>query len=300
MLQGRSGFPFRCPSTLLDSSFRCSASWRGACWAAHFLANSGLFCLAKNLLTTPKPSMAAARPCVPCPRHSLRAWVISLRYCLCSSCFCLCTPSAQQNACELLCCSHGVKFVAGDSPGVLLSHRIESLENLWSKSFSHGSFPNTPTRCSVKCLRWDKLFFELILPVGFYQSWELVRFVWFYQSDFTRAENLSVLSDFTSRILPELRTCPFYLILPVGFYQGWELVCFVWFYQSDFTRAENLSGFLKSEGVSDFEVWDIGQVTVSNFDWLSFTPPFDHLLRSFIMVFLVYCQGNLQNETSGM
>jgi hypothetical protein len=33
-----------------------------------------------------------------------------------------------------------------------------------------------------------------------------------------------------------------------------------------------LSVFLKAEGVSDFQVWDIGQVTVSNFDWLPFTP----------------------------
>jgi hypothetical protein len=41
---------------------------------------------------------------------------------------------------------------------VLLSHRIESLEDLWSKSFSRGSFSNTPTRCSVKCLRGYKLF----------------------------------------------------------------------------------------------------------------------------------------------
>jgi hypothetical protein len=46
-----------------------------------------------------------------------------------------------------------------DFSGVLLSHRIKSLEDLWSKSFSRGSFPNTPTKCSVKCLREDKLFF---------------------------------------------------------------------------------------------------------------------------------------------
>jgi hypothetical protein len=140
-----------------------------------------------------------------------------------------------------------------------LSHRIESLEDLWSKLFSHGSFPNTPTRCSVKCLRGDKLFFESILP---------------------RLK--------TRRILPGLETCPFCPILPVGFYQSWKLVRFVQFYQSDFTRAENLSvlsDFTKAENssdftraenwaecVSDFEVWDIGQVTVSNFDWLPFTP----------------------------
>jgi hypothetical protein len=34
----------------------------------------------------------------------------------------------------------------------------------------------------------------------------------------------------------------------------------------DFNRAENWA-----EGVSDFEVWNIGQVTMSNFDWLPFT-----------------------------
>jgi hypothetical protein len=38
-------------------------------------------------------------------------------------------------------------------------------------------------------------------------------------------------------------------------------------------KAEDLSVFPKAEGVSDFHVWDIGQVTVSNFDWLPFTPP---------------------------
>jgi hypothetical protein len=46
---------------------------------------------------------------------------------------------------------------------------------------------------------------------------------------------------------------------------------------SDFTKAENSLDFTRAEnwaeGVSDFEVWDIGQVTVSNFDWLPFTPP---------------------------
>jgi hypothetical protein len=38
-------------------------------------------------------------------------------------------------------------------------------------------------------------------------------------------------------------------------------------------KAEDLYVFPKAEGVSDFQVWDIGQVTVSNFDWLPFTPP---------------------------
>jgi hypothetical protein len=35
----------------------------------------------------------------------------------------------------------------------------------------------------------------------------------------------------------------------------------------------DLSVFPKAEDLSDFQVWDIGQVPVSNFDWLPFTPP---------------------------
>jgi hypothetical protein len=62
-------------------------------------------------------------------------------------------------------CQWCVRIVAGDSPVVLLSYRIESLDNSWSKSFSRGSFPNTPIRCLVKCLRGDKLFFESIFIV---------------------------------------------------------------------------------------------------------------------------------------
>jgi hypothetical protein len=34
---------------------------------------------------------------------------------------------------------------------------------LWSKLFSHGSFPNMLTKCSMKCLRGDKLFLSLSL-----------------------------------------------------------------------------------------------------------------------------------------
>jgi hypothetical protein len=49
---------------------------------------------------------------------------------------------------------------------------------------------------------------------------------------------------------------------------------------SDFTKAENSSDFTRAKGVSDFKVWDIGQITVSNFDWLPFTPS-DRFLRSF-------------------
>jgi hypothetical protein len=36
---------------------------------------------------------------------------------------------------------------------------------LWSKLFSHGSFPNTHTKCSVKCLRGDKLFLSQVFVV---------------------------------------------------------------------------------------------------------------------------------------
>jgi hypothetical protein len=35
---------------------------------------------------------------------------------------------------------------------------------------------------------------------------------------------------------------------------------------------KDLSVFPKAEDLSDFQVWDIGQVPVSNFDWLPFTP----------------------------
>jgi hypothetical protein len=58
-----------------------------------------------------------------------------------------------------------VRIVAGDSPGVPLSHHIESLEDLWSKSFSRGSFSNTLTMCSVKCLRGDKLVLSRVFVV---------------------------------------------------------------------------------------------------------------------------------------
>jgi hypothetical protein len=50
-------------------------------------------------------------------------------------------------------------------PALLLSYRIKKLEDLWSKSFFRGHFAKTHTRCSVKCLRGDKLFFELIFVV---------------------------------------------------------------------------------------------------------------------------------------
>jgi hypothetical protein len=69
-------------------------------------------------------------------------------------------------------------------------------------------------------------------------------------SDFTKAENSSVFTRAENLS---------------GFSKGENL--------SILPKAEDLSIFLKAEGVSDFQVWDIGQVTVSNFDWLSFTPP---------------------------
>jgi hypothetical protein len=45
---------------------------------------------------------------------------------------------------------------------LISSHRTKRLEDSWFKSLSCGNFPNTPTRCSVKCLKGYKLFFELI------------------------------------------------------------------------------------------------------------------------------------------
>jgi hypothetical protein len=97
---------------------------------------------------------------------------------------------------------------------------------LWSKSFSRGSFPNTPTKCSVKCLRGDKLFLESILS-----GLRTCPFCPILPVGFSRAENLSVLSDFTSQILSGLRTSPFCPILP-GLKTGmFLLVRFVRFYQ---------------------------------------------------------------------
>jgi hypothetical protein len=45
---------------------------------------------------------------------------------------------------------------------------------------------------------------------------------------------------------------------------------------------QDLSIFSKAEDLSNFQVWDIGQVPVSNFDWLPFTLPSGRLLRSFV------------------
>jgi hypothetical protein len=98
---------------------------------------------------------------------------------------------------------------------VLLSHRIESLEDLWSKSFSHGSLPNIPTKYSVKSLRGDKLFFESILPRlrthRILPGLKTDRFCLSVLTDFTKAENSS---DFTRAENWSDFTCPFCPILP--------------------------------------------------------------------------------------
>jgi hypothetical protein len=52
------------------------------------------------------------------------------------------------------------------SPVLFLSHRIKRLEDSWFKSHSHGGFPNTSTRCSVKCLWGYKSIFDLIFIVS--------------------------------------------------------------------------------------------------------------------------------------
>jgi hypothetical protein len=57
------------------------------------------------------------------------------------------------------------KLVAGDRR-LCLEPPYESLEVLWSKLFSEGSFSNTPFKCSVKCPRGDKLFSESFWVVG--------------------------------------------------------------------------------------------------------------------------------------
>jgi hypothetical protein len=44
-------------------------------------------------------------------------------------------------------------------PIFVLSHRIKRLKDLWFKLLSRGNFLNTPTRCSVKCLRGYKTVF---------------------------------------------------------------------------------------------------------------------------------------------
>jgi hypothetical protein len=54
-----------------------------------------------------------------------------------------------------------VRLLQGD-PGCAIEPPDRKSQVLWSKWFSRGSFSNTPTRCSVKCLRGYKLFFESI------------------------------------------------------------------------------------------------------------------------------------------
>jgi hypothetical protein len=50
-------------------------------------------------------------------------------------------------------------------PGMILESPINKLEDLRFKLFLNGCFSNTPTRCSVKCLKVYKLFFDLIFIV---------------------------------------------------------------------------------------------------------------------------------------
>jgi hypothetical protein len=47
--------------------------------------------------------------------------------------------------------------------GGVSGHRVDSFEVLWSKVFSHSSFSNTLTKCSVKCPNGDKLFLSQVL-----------------------------------------------------------------------------------------------------------------------------------------
>jgi hypothetical protein len=50
-------------------------------------------------------------------------------------------------------------------PVLLLSHRIKRPEDLWFKSYFHGDFPNSSTRCSVKCLWGSNMFFRSIFII---------------------------------------------------------------------------------------------------------------------------------------
>jgi hypothetical protein len=43
-------------------------------------------------------------------------------------------------------------MVAGETPVLLLSCRIEKLKVLQFESVSRGDFPNAPSRCLVKCM----------------------------------------------------------------------------------------------------------------------------------------------------
>jgi hypothetical protein len=49
--------------------------------------------------------------------------------------------------------------------GLFLSHRIRKLEVSWSLLHSHGGFPNSSARCSVKCVRGVELPFDSFLTV---------------------------------------------------------------------------------------------------------------------------------------
>jgi hypothetical protein len=71
---------------------------------------------------------------------------------------------------------------------------------------------------------------------------------------------LSVRAARTCPVFPRVKTCPFCPRLRTC---PNLVVC---------SCLSDLSVFPKAEDLSDFQVWDIGQVTVSNFDWLPFTP----------------------------
>jgi hypothetical protein len=80
----------------------------------------------------------------------------------------------------------------------------------------------------------------------------------------------------TCPFFPRLRTCPFVpLARTCPFFPKAEDL-------SVRAARQDLSVFPKTEDLSNFQVWDIGQVPVSNFDWLPFTPPSGRLLRSFV------------------
>jgi hypothetical protein len=63
--------------------------------------------------------------------------------------------------CRVFVCEFCLQVIAG----CVSSHCVESLEDLWSKLLSRSSFLNTPTKCSVKCPRGDKLFLSQVFVV---------------------------------------------------------------------------------------------------------------------------------------
>jgi hypothetical protein len=51
-----------------------------------------------------------------------------------------------------------IRTVAGGGSVLFLSPRIKRLEFSLSELYFHDGFPNTPVRCSVKCVRGLELF----------------------------------------------------------------------------------------------------------------------------------------------